>query len=115
MTTGRKKFSLKKCEILRGRQNFDAIFESGKMLSGSNVSIFYRPAQNRKIGFVVSKKVKNAVKRNRYKRLLREIYRLNKQHFPEGYHFVLYARARSDNFHILKEEVLRLLTKINNI
>ena len=108
-----KKFNLPKDEILQGKKNFDKIFKTGQTVSGNYVSIFYLSADSRKIGFAVSKKVKKAVIRNRYKRLLREIYRLNKDKFPEKSHIILLAKGMSDDFWILKSEILELLNKIN--
>jgi ribonuclease P protein component len=108
-----EKFDLPKTEILRGKENFDLIFKKRKTVSGNLVSIIYRNAETRKIGFVVSKKVKKAVVRNRYKRLLREIYRLNKDKFPEKGHIILIAKGVIDNFDVLKSEILELLNKLH--
>jgi ribonuclease P protein component len=50
-----------------------------------------------RVGFTVSKRIGCAVKRNRIKRLLREIYRRNKEIFPPGYDIVLIARKQDQN------------------
>lgn len=50
-----------------------------------------------RIGITVSKRIGTAVIRNRYKRLLREIYRRHKEIFPSGYDCVLIARKQDDN------------------
>jgi len=115
MVKNKGKFNLPKDEILRGRETFDQVFERGEKLTGKNVSIFYCQAESRKIGFVVSKRVKKAVNRNRYKRLLREIYRLNKDSFPEKGHIILLARGTSDDFWLLQSEILGILNKTNYI
>lgn len=113
MVKNGEKFDLPKTEILRGKENFDLIFKKGKTVSSNLVSIIYLKAETRKIGFVVSKKVKKAVVRNRYKRLLREIYRLNKNKFPEKGYIILLAKGTNDTFYVLKSEILELLKKIN--
>jgi len=115
MVKNSKDFKLRKLEILRGKEKFNRIFEFGNKISGHNVSIIYLQADSRKIGFVVTKKVKQAFVRNRYKRLLREIYRLNKEKFPEKAHIILFARGKNDNFLVLQKEILQLLNNIHYI
>ena len=53
-----------------------------------------RGAQNR-VGITVSKKLGGAVVRNRVRRRLREIYRLNEERFLPGYDIVVVARSRA--------------------
>ena len=115
MVKDKDKFNLPKEEILRGREHFNQVFKKGQKVSGNNVLIIYLNADSRKIGFVVSRKIKKAVIRNRYKRLLREIYRLNKDKFPEKGHILLLAKGRSDDFWVLKSEIFELLNKITYI
>jgi ribonuclease P protein component len=50
------------------------------------------PYPHVRIGITVSRKIGIAVKRNRIKRILREVYRRNKQLFPSGYDFILIAK-----------------------
>ena len=65
--------------------------------------------QNR-VGITVSKKLGCAVVRNRVRRRLREIYRLNEDRFLPGYDIVVVARSRciKASFSALKEAYLSL-------
>lgn len=45
-----------------------------------------------RLGVRVSKRIGNAVMRNKIKRLVRECFRLNKTYFPEGYDILITAR-----------------------
>ena len=52
-----------------------------------------RTCTNR-VGITVSKKLGHAVIRNRIRRRLREVYRLNEEMFKPGYDIVVVARSR---------------------
>ena len=53
-----------------------------------------REEKNR-VGFTVSKKLGHAVVRNRVRRRLREVYRLNEEKFSPGWDIVVVARSRA--------------------
>lgn len=67
-----------------------------------------------RFGFSVSKKTGKAVVRNRVKRVLKEICRLNTGWFWEDCDYIIIPRkdASKKNYHELKEDLLRLSKKI---
>lgn len=54
------------------------------------------PEPTTRIGVTITKKVSGAVGRNRVKRLIREVFRRNRELFPPGCDVVLIARAGAD-------------------
>lgn len=53
------------------------------------------PLTHPRIGVTVSKKVGNAVVRNRVRRRVREVFRQNKSWFPAGQDIVIIAKKRA--------------------
>ena len=85
--------TLHKSELLRGKSNFQQVFEKGKKFSGKHVRYFILERGVTKelsssllVGFVVRRTVSRAVDRNRIKRLLRESYRKNKNTLQSAVH-----------------------------
>ena len=87
--------TLPKNERLRSKRDFSAIFRENKKIKGKNISLLVREnsQQGRRVAFVVSKKVGNAVKRNKIKRLLRESYRRQKYILDENRDVIFIAKS----------------------
>jgi len=81
---------------LRKRTEFEACYASGVRVSGRHLVLFLRsdPAAPRpRIGISVSKKVGNAVVRNRVKRRLRDLFRRTRADFSgQGVDIAVNAR-----------------------
>lgn len=85
-------------ERLRKNADFDNVFKNGKKIPGSLLSIHYAYNETglKRAGFIVSKKVSlRAVVRNRIKRILREIFRKNKDLLPESIDLAFRASPQS--------------------
>jgi len=66
------------------------------------------------LGITVGTKVGKAVVRNRVRRRLKEIYRLNESQISQGYDIVVVARVRSRfaSFSQLQSDMLKLFIKL---
>jgi len=81
-----KKQGFSQQERMLKRPDFLECFARGRKKNSANFIIFYQDRRigHPRIGITVSKKVGNAVRRNRIKRLLREFFRLHKALFLPG-------------------------------
>jgi len=76
--------------------------------------IFYKKCDKKKIGFTASKKVGNAVKRNRAKRRLRGIFLEIENSIKDGiYIFVAKNRINDIEYESLKKEIQLSLKRLN--
>jgi ribonuclease P protein component len=75
-----KKFSFKKEDKILKRKEFLQLQRCGKKIQDRNFLVIYSDGrfEKKRIGITVSKKIGNAVKRNKIKRLIREHFRINR-------------------------------------
>jgi len=114
-------FSLPRAKILRGRNNFQRLFEPGAVILRNDlVDLRFRlypdPDDGCLMGFIAKKKLGKATERNRTKRLLREAYRLNQsilmslfEHTSKSFHGVLVAKTVLSDFAEVEGQVKELL------
>ncbi len=88
-----------KYESIKNNRDFVRAYKSGNRFV-SNLIVLYKVKnnlENKRIGITVSKKVGNAVIRNRVRRLIRECIYLNYDKLENGYDYVFVARIRANN------------------
>lgn len=109
-------FSLTKRERLHLNSEFKNVFKKGKVCHHPLLTMFVynRITGNHsdiaRLGLVVSRKIGNAVKRNRVKRILREFFRLNKNRLIPGVDIVFIPKNNLTqlNFNQIKKIVSSL-------
>ena len=82
---------------LKKNSDFRRLYAKGKSAVTPYMVVYTRPnrlGENR-LGYTVSVKLGHAVVRNRVRRRLREIYRLNAPQLKQGHDIVVVARSRA--------------------
>lgn len=103
---------------LSKNQDFTIVYKKGKSYANRSFVVYY---YNRKddtdfrLGVSVSKKIGNAVTRNRIKRLVKAVFLENKLSISNGYDFVIIARHNASklSYNETKSALLHLLMKGN--
>jgi len=104
--------------IIHRRGTIERLFKNGKKISGQYVYMLYLPMEesgdaDMQVGFMCGKKIGNAVARNYYKRVLREVFRKNKNYFA-GFQTLIITQKpilRSD-FESLQEDIISTAKKL---
>ena len=102
---------------LKKNHEFKRLYNKGKN-AASHCAVVYCRRNGRKenrLGVTVSTKIGGAVQRNRIRRRLKEIYRLNEGSLSTGYDVVIVARMRSRyaTYSELEASVMSLFRKLN--
>ena len=81
-------------QVLSGNENFRKVYNKGKSVGDRYVVIFYMKngLDHNRIAFLASKKVGNAVTRNRARRLMKESVRTMDPLKNTGYDIIFIAR-----------------------
>lgn len=103
-----------KHERITTKKEYQDIFERGARISGPFMKIHYTFGEKeRKIGIIISRRIKGSIKRNRYKRILREAYRTNKEAIPSDMKIVVvvFRDIHVDNYETATKSLMTLVKK----
>ena len=108
---------MKRAVTLKANHEFRQLYRKGTSAAGGSMVIYCR--KNRygrsRLGITASVKLGGAVVRNRAKRRLREVYRLNSHRLRQGYDLILVARGRTGtvSWRELNDTFFRLCRKLD--
>ena len=102
---------------LKLNSDFRRVYSRGKSAVSSCVVVYCRKNRlgRNRTGYTVSKKLGTAVVRNRVRRRLREIGRLNSAQMRQGYDLVIVARQRAVDagYQKLEADVLKCCEQLS--
>ena len=89
-----RRYTLPKSHVLRVPRDFDAVFAARVKESRGPLTILAKPNDlpHARLAVQTSRRVGNAVRRNRIRRLIREAFRLMQHDVPRGYDLVVIVR-----------------------
>lgn len=105
--------------VIKSNKDFMKVYKKGRYSANKLVSVYFLPNKSpyNRIGITTSKKIGNAVQRNRAKRIIRAAYRKTEKLFPIGYDIIFVARrdiiaVKSTNLvDFIKHRVLKEMNK----
>ncbi len=109
---------MKKEEVVKNNREFDYIIKNGKYRKNNEYVIYYinNDKEYNRFGVSVSKKIGNAVTRNYYKRIIRNICDKSKNLYSNSKDYIIIMRKGLTllSFEEAYQSINDLLKKINN-
>lgn len=107
---------MKSAVTLKKNHEFRHLYQKGASAVSGSMVLYCRRNRlgHNRLGITASVKLGNAVKRNRARRRLREVYRLNSPRLAQGWDLILVARGRTPSapWKELNDSFLRLSRKL---
>lgn len=96
---------------LRQRRDFQRVARDGQRLVGQLLCLDFRRAPFQKLGITASNKYGSSPERNRFKRIVREAFRLSRSRLPIlEINVIPRSRAKSASLADIQGELLKLLS-----
>ena len=108
---------MKRYEMVKSHEDFNNIINNGQKLKGKYFLLFAYPKNEKrcKFGIGVGKSLGNAVVRNKYKRIVRNIIDTNKFLFKNSYNYIIIIKkeALGVKYQELESSLKNLIRKDN--
>ncbi|MFB1051708.1 ribonuclease P protein component [Paraliobacillus sp. JSM ZJ581] len=111
---------MKKTYRIKKNEEFQHVFQKGQSFANRQLVIYFLHKHEQthfRIGLSVSKKIGNAVVRNRVKRYLRQAFLELKQQIDPSLDIVIIARipTKDMDYHHMKKSLIHVLSKTKSL
>ncbi|KNF07296.1 ribonuclease P protein component RnpA [Gottschalkia purinilytica] len=104
---------MEKKQRLKSNREFRRVYDTGKSFANKYLVLFFvkNDLSYNRVGFATTKKLGNSVVRSKFKRRLREAYRLNQNKIGQGYDMIFLSRANAKDidYKAVESAVLHLV------
>ncbi len=114
-----KQFTWPREKRVQRRADFVLCYDANRRFFSKYFVLFTRKQEEGgwRAGFTVSRKMGNAVRRNKMKRILREFFRLHGQNLPQGLDIIVVPKKNllgvPISYALVREDLSPLLKKLN--
>jgi ribonuclease P protein component len=107
------RLTFSKLQRLLARREFREVYEKGKKFAGNKMAVFYtlKPSHPSRLGITITKKWGKAHDRNRFKRVVREGFRMLYPELQSG--LILNVHPREGYQNLSPQEVLAELKRLS--
>ena len=103
-----KPYALSRNIILKKRDDIQDILKAGIKRTGKHINILDNTANENRFAVLTPKRIGTSVKRNKMKRLAREIYRKHPEWFG-GKRVIFFIKRFNDKYVVLEKEIHQLV------
>ena len=100
---------------LKTSAEFERVYATRRWAQDATLKTMVAPnnLEHSRLGLSVGKRYGNAVRRNRFKRLVREAFRTNREQLPNGFDIVVIPRTRSEpTLEMVTSSLVGLVSKV---
>ncbi|MCM3762788.1 ribonuclease P protein component [Alkalihalobacillus oceani] len=111
---------MKKKQRIKKNEDFSLVFKQGHSVANRQFVLYVLPKEGQtyfRLGLSVSKRVGNAVTRNRIKRYVREVFQAKREQLEAGADYVVIARKPTAEMNLqeIEQSMLHVLRKARAI
>lgn len=100
---------------IKKNSEFTKLFKRGKRVFSPTLTIIYFPSVKNRMGIAVSKKHGKAVKRNRIKRLIREVFSKHSPMLKKSWSFIVVPKvAENYSYSAFEKSIISCFKKVNS-